>query len=824
MRTFLKFFVFVIINLSFISYAQFTQIGPYGGYIRAITNDNQGRILAATYLGGIFRSSDNGQTWEKIYDNSLLIADFRSVAVNSSGHIFAGTDGSGLLRSTDGGATWEKVSNTFSSSTITTLAVNADRLFIGSLYGLFYSDDEGSSINSVTGISGSIGPIAINSSGDLFAGTFNNGAFRSTDDGVNWTAINTGLDINGYGILAFAFNSSGDIITTNGSKVYLSTDNGDNWQDLNAPTSFSYQGVVVGSNDKIIAAQTDKIFRSTDGGGSWNQLTNWPGRIPSIQCLLSFNGIIYSGISGLGVYNSSDDGDNWNLGVDGMTNTHVNEIADGPNGELYAGTSYAGIFYSSDDGVTWENRTNNIPMLGSINSYWVTKVEVNPLTGTVLVVTQDGCFRSTDMGNTWAKLTIFTSVAFDFNSAGDVYAGYSDRFYKSTDDGVTWNQKFPSVSPISDISVDVSDKVYVASDGEGVTLSTDGGDNWNPINDGLDDLNIKLIVTRKNNGSVAKNAVINCSNIMCATNSKISSYENNQWNIFETFADIFTFDLLDRKPKDKYSGTIVAVIDALRNDADAFPEDCSTIVLLQNFEGEEIITIVDIPASGVRKVKDVKQTYNLLVGTKGGGIYAGGGDALPVELEDFFANVNEDKVELKWNTANEVNNYGFEIEREMNDNKTDPSSLINNHWTDISFVKGSGNSNSPKSYTFTDETLSNGNYSYRLKQIDNDGNFSYSKEIKVTVNEIPKEYSLMQNYPNPFNPTTEIGFRISNFGFVSLKVYDLLGREVATLVNEEKTTGTYEVIWNAANLPTSVYYYRIQAGSFNQVRKMLLIK
>jgi photosystem II stability/assembly factor-like uncharacterized protein len=536
MKAYFTILLFLLINLLNISFAQFSQVGPFGGYIRDITKDKQGRILAATYLGGIFRSSDNGMTWGQIY-NDTLNADFRSLVVNQDGHIFAGTDGFGLMRSTDDGVTWQRVKNAFSTSTITALAANAGRLFIGSFDGLFYSDDEGNSIGTVNGISSStdIYSISVNNNVDLFAGTYYNGGFRSTDNGANWSAINNGLDFNNLIIIGYAFNSAGNIITTNGVSVFLSTDKGDSWTDLNAPAG-NYVAVAVGMNEELFAAGLNAIYSSTDNGTNWTKLNNFPEYSPPVSKLFYSNGFIYAGTVGIGIYNSSDNGNNWNLDINGMTNTHINKITLGPNDELYAATTYAGIFYSSDDGETWQNRTNNIPVLAlsSINSYWITTAAVNPKTGTVLVSTKiDGCYRSTDMGMTWEKINslgAFQAVTFEFNSDGEIYTGSFGKFYKSTDDGVTWLQKFPNVSPISDIAIDRNDNIYLATDGQGVSLSTDRGDNWNPINDGLDDLNVKNILAFGDTSSLKKTSG-HCGEVTCGTKDKIFDYNGTKWTL-----------------------------------------------------------------------------------------------------------------------------------------------------------------------------------------------------------------------------------------------------------------------------------------------------
>ena len=205
------------------------------------------------------------------------------------------------------------------------------------------------------------------------------------------------------------------------------------------------------------------------------------------------------------------------------------------------------------------------------------------------------------------------------------------------------------------------------------------------------------------------------------------------------------------------------------------------------------------------------------------GTYSGGGTfctgALPVELVSFNSIVSDNKVELNWITATEVNNYGFEVERGIGQ-----KAIGNSAWEKIGFVQGNGNSNSPKEYRFTDNTTTSGLYAYRLKQIDNDGTFKYSETIEVLVSQIPNDFSLNQNYPNPFNPSTTISYDIPKTSFVKISVYDILGKEIKVLVNEAKNPGYYETVFDARELAGGIYCFSIRAGDFTQNKKMLLLK
>jgi hypothetical protein len=197
---------------------------------------------------------------------------------------------------------------------------------------------------------------------------------------------------------------------------------------------------------------------------------------------------------------------------------------------------------------------------------------------------------------------------------------------------------------------------------------------------------------------------------------------------------------------------------------------------------------------------------------------------LPVELTTFSASVIGSNVKLNWQTATEVNNYGFEIERNTPLNPLSRGEVDGNGvWEKIGFVYGNGNSNSPKSYSFVDDNVFAGSYSYRLKQIDNDGQFEYSKVVEVSFMN-PTEFSLAQNYPNPFNPTTTIQFTLPQAGNVKLTLFNLLGQKIKTLINEYKESGVHTLNFNASDLNSGLYIYKLEANGLVKTRKMTLVK
>lgn len=191
---------------------------------------------------------------------------------------------------------------------------------------------------------------------------------------------------------------------------------------------------------------------------------------------------------------------------------------------------------------------------------------------------------------------------------------------------------------------------------------------------------------------------------------------------------------------------------------------------------------------------------------------------IPVEFTTFNATTNHGNVTLNWATATETNNRGFQVEKKS----------VKGNYQNIAFVEGHGTTTQPQQYSYVDKNETSGKYTYRLKQVDFDGSYKYSKEIEADV-KIPAVYSLQQNYPNPFNPNTKIVFSLASDSKVTLKVFDVLGRQITELLNSNMTVGQHDVTFNAENLPSGVYFYRLEATGINgnnfvSVKKMILTK
>lgn len=188
---------------------------------------------------------------------------------------------------------------------------------------------------------------------------------------------------------------------------------------------------------------------------------------------------------------------------------------------------------------------------------------------------------------------------------------------------------------------------------------------------------------------------------------------------------------------------------------------------------------------------------------------------LPVELSSFSSSNFDNNIILNWETTRELNNAGFQVQRKKVSDKD---------WKIVGFVNGAGNTNDRKSYEYYDRNLFPGSYNYRLKQIDFNGNFEYFDLNQIVTISNPEDFYLYQNYPNPFNPATTIKFKTPFDGNITLSVFDINGKLINIILNEYKTAGYYEIYFNAANLSSGVYYYRLESNDIVFTKRFVVVK
>ncbi|MFH1198385.1 MAG: YCF48-related protein [bacterium] len=402
--------------------------------------------------------------------------------------------------------------------------------------------------------------------------------------------------------------------------------------------------------------------------------------------------------------------------------------------------------------------------------------------------------RTVNSGTNWAVQTSGTTntlygVFFtDINNGTAV--GDNGTILKTTNGGSNWN------SQSSGTTVRLRN-VYFSDENNGTIVgytgkilrSTNGGVNWTNQTSGTVANLWGVSFASINNGmAVGANGVI-LKTINGGTNwtTQTSGTSSNLWGV--SFVDINNGTVVG------FNGTILRTTNGGTNWI-AQTSGTSNFLLSVSF----IDTDIGITVGGV------------------GTILRTNDGSLPVELRSFYAVINQGYVELNWNTVTEVNNYGFEVER---------TSSQNFKWEKICFVQGYGNSNSPKDYSFTDKPNGGCKFKYRLKQIDINGQYEYSTEVEVLL-KVPADFSVKQNFPNPFNPTTKIEFSIPSDNNVEIKIFNLLGMEVATLLNEHKQTGTHSIefstIGGASELSSGIYFYKVVSGNYSKIKKMILLR
>ena len=487
---------------------------------------------------------------------------------------------------------------------------------------------------------------------------------------------------------------------------------------------------------------------------------------------------------------------NWEIQISGTTeNLSGVSFIDENNGWIVGGNGT--ILHTTDGGNDWILQQNvTAEYLSDIffidgNNGWI--VGEN---GTILHTTNGGDPWISESGGTTNYLT---SVWFIDENNGWV-VGYDGTILHTTDGGNNWyNQSVGTTWPLNDVTFKDENNGIVISgisaiDGQWGRFykTTDGGETWS--------YSEVYVYLKAVSFADANNAtVVGGDYIFNVGGETTAMYRTTDGG--ETWT-----------PQDPITSR--PILDVFFADADNGWAVGEGGVILRSTNGG---ATWDIQAIGtmmnLNAVSFADANNGLVVGGQGKIWRTSDGGNIPVELNSFTGVTNDNNVLLNWTTATEKNNSGFTIER----------SKDNQSFSRLGFVPGSGTTTQLHTYSYTDKDLKNGKYYYRLKQIDFEGSYEYSDALEVTVN-VPLTFSLQQNFPNPFNPATTIKYSIPKNSYITLKIYDVLGGEVKTLIKEEKSAGTYELNWNAANLPSGVYFYQLKADEYTAVKKMILLK
>jgi ligand-binding sensor domain-containing protein len=422
--------------------------GPYGGHVWSLAINSTGHIFAGTIGGGVFRSTDNGDSWTSA--NLVLTNDgVLSLAINSSGEIFAGTYRSGVFRSTDNGGSWTPVIIGLTTTKVRSLAIQA--------------------------------------SGEIFAGTIGGGVFRSTDNGGSWSPANTGLT--DTEIEALAINSTGHIFAgTIGRGVFRSVDNGGSWTEINNDLNAAVSSLASKASGEIFAGTNGGVFRSTNTGDSWTLVNSGLTNKYVYALAINASGGIFAGTSDGGVFRSADNGGTWTPVNAGLTNTDVRSLVINSSGQIFAGTDGGGVFRSTDNGGSWTevnigltNKTIRPLAINSSGHLFAGVFDLFERNG--------GVFRSIDNGDSWTRVNTGNSVmSLAINSIGQIFAGTNGGgVFRSTDNGNSWTAVYAGLTnkDVRSLAINASRFIFAGTNGGGVFRSTNNGDSWMPVNTGL---------------------------------------------------------------------------------------------------------------------------------------------------------------------------------------------------------------------------------------------------------------------------------------------------------------------------------------------------
>ena len=645
---------------------------------------------------------------------------------------------------------------------------------------------------------------------------------KTTDAGLNWESVITGYN---YDYWSFDFlDQNYWMIACSQGKVLKTIDGGLSWTEYQAGNIEDLYTIdIIDSLHIAAAGYLGKTVYSSDGGISWVENQQYSANpVNWIQFINRDTGYIALE-SSVSLHKTTNRGESWaeagfshtgewqfellqdNIGYGVGSGLKITKTEDQFNTgyNLFLNVNWSDVYFINDQkgfGISWSGLSS-----------------------------PSGLYGTTDGGINWERLSGApdgTEIIFIDSLTGFIGG---DSIYKTTDGGGNWYVPNGGSGSAGKIFF-IDDLIGWAIGSNVIYKSTDRGENWFTKFTGPDNFTSIFFVDSLNGWATSRY-------IWQTTNGGTDWMQRIDIPI--TFSDDVYFPNLDTGWIGRYSSinnSLFKTTDgglnwiALSEVVGArkfffFPDPVHWLTIgfsryyITNDYGNNWIEFTeDVPAGLVSFHSPINEV-GYAVGNLGLILQYDDTTYTPVELTSFNGEATNKNVVLTWSTSTETNNSGFEIERLQNYKTTKLQD-----WEKIGFVNGNGTTTEEQSYSFLDRNISSGVYKYRLKQIDFDGKSKYSKEIEVDV-PAPALFSLEQNYPNPFNPETKISFTIPEETNVSIKLYDITGREIRVLVNEKKRPGYYTIKLKGGELSSGVYFYRLVTTSgYTAVKKLILLK
>ena len=608
-----------------------------------------------------------------------------------------------------------------------------------------------------------------NSAGKIYGGTYG-GVHSSTDAGLSWTLA---ASISQETVISLCFDSTGRIFGGTAYGVIIrSTDGGTSWVQVALPANPFVWELAVTRSGAVFAVTSVGVFRSTDGGGTWLQINNGLTST-DVSSIVVTPSLVFIGTTGGGVFRSDNFGNTWTPMKTGLTSLSVHDLAIGTFGQLYAATTN-GVFRSVDNGSNWSLQAN-IGLLGS-----VLRLTANS-SGTLIAGSTFGLFSSSDFGNSWVQMNSGIKAtyvqALAMNPNGYVFAG-AMGIHRSSDLGNTWSSVGLRNNEIRSIAATSTPTLYAgtyAGTNAGLSRSTDNGTTWQATS-----ITGTCVVATGEGGKAfagSLKGVLRSTNYGVSWDSVNSGLPRVPYNAIAVSSSGYVYAATES------SGLYSMTVDGNTWTKTNLSKDATALLC----SGSATI-FAGVRAAGVYRSTNYGSTWTQMnIGSLAGATV----ESLTMDKQGtIFAGFG----------------WGMYRSTDGGDNWTAPNQGLDLPYHDIKSL-----------LALPSGSVLAGTAGY--------GVFIGTPAVTGIVEAgVPTTFALSQNYPNPFNPSTTISYALPMASNVSLKIFNTLGQLIVTLVDGMKEAGTYQVQWHAADAPSGIYFYRLQAGDFVETNRMILLR